>query len=122
MGKPVKHYGKWRIRWTDEHGKRRNQNFDAYEDALFELRQREVEVQEIKRGFRAPRVVNKTFAELCDYWITKRLPLKRYGEADALGPPLGPCSSVTWASHKLTNIRLSALTSIRKLSQTISRS
>ena len=82
MAKPVKHYGRWRIRWTDEHGKRHSLNFDTYSDAISDLRRRELEVDEIQRGYRAPRIVDKTFADLCDYWLTKRLPLKRHEAAD----------------------------------------
>lgn len=82
MAKPTKHYGKWRIRWKDEHGKRHSQSFDSYSDALFELKQRELEVSEVHRGFRPVRIVDKTFDELCDYWETKRVPQKRNGNAD----------------------------------------
>jgi integrase len=82
MAKPVKHYGKWRIRPIDEHGKRSSLIYDSYDDAYLELRKREVEVEEINRGFRSPRVLNKTLGELCDYWLTKKVPLKRNGAAD----------------------------------------
>jgi hypothetical protein len=30
MARPVKHYGKWRIRWIDGHDKSRSQTFDNY--------------------------------------------------------------------------------------------
>ncbi len=82
MGKPTKNHGKWRARWTDEYGKRQSLNFDSHAEAAFVQRQRELEVAEIKRGLRAPRIVDKTFGELCDYWLTKKVPLKRNATAD----------------------------------------
>lgn len=82
MGKPMKARDKWRIRWTDEHGKRYSQNFDNFKDAAFELRQREIEVEEIERGVRVQRIPDKTFDELCDYWIEKRASQKRSGLHD----------------------------------------
>ncbi|MCX6126844.1 MAG: hypothetical protein NTV34_19130 [Proteobacteria bacterium] len=67
MADPVKHYGKWRIRWTDETGQRRSASFDNHKDAAYCLRQKELEVENIKRGFKTPIAKNKLFAEICDY-------------------------------------------------------
>ncbi len=33
MAKPIKHRGKWRIRWKDSNGKRRSEVFADYNDA-----------------------------------------------------------------------------------------
>jgi hypothetical protein len=33
VAKPVKHRGKWRIRWVDEHDKRQSAVFDDYKRA-----------------------------------------------------------------------------------------
>lgn len=82
MAKPTKHYGTWRIRWTDENGKRRSEVFDDFKTASFELKKRESESEEVIRGQRAPAPLNKTFNDICDYWIEKRLPLKRSPKDD----------------------------------------
>lgn len=82
MAKPTKHYDKWRIRWTDENGQRHSEVFDDFKTASYELKKHEAEVEEIKQGLRAPAPVNKTFGEICDYWIEKRLPGKRSQKDD----------------------------------------
>ena len=96
MAKPDLHYGKWRIRWTDEHGTRHQERFDNHRDAAFALRQRENEVEEVKRGLRSPRLFSKTFNDLCDYWLKNRASLKRSSRSDRsiiechLRPAFGP--------------------------------
>ena len=82
MAKPTKHHGKWRIRWKDENGKRQSAVFDDFKTATYEQRKSETEVEEIKQGRRAPVPINKTFNELCDYWIERRLPQKRSQKDD----------------------------------------
>jgi integrase len=82
VGKPVKHGDRWRIRWLDEHGKRRSAVFDDYKRAQTELSRRQVEVEEIKRGIRNAAPPEKTFNDLCDYWIDKRAPRKRSRKDD----------------------------------------
>jgi hypothetical protein len=52
VAKPVKHRGKWRIRWVDEHEKRQSAVFDDYKRAQTELSRRQVEVEEIKVSVR----------------------------------------------------------------------
>ena len=74
--------GKWRIRYTDEHGKRRKTTFDTYNEALSYLRRREREVEEVRRGERLPTPPDKTFDELFDYWLTHRAPRKRSEKDD----------------------------------------
>jgi integrase len=82
MANPDLHYGKWRIRWTDEHGKRHSECFTDKRDATFTLRQRQTEVEEVKRGLRSPRLYGKTFNDLCDYWLANRAVLKRSARSD----------------------------------------
>lgn len=36
MSGPTKHYGKWRIRWTDDNGKRQSATFSSYKRACAE--------------------------------------------------------------------------------------
>jgi len=82
VSKPVKHTGKWRIRWLDEHGKRQSAVFDDYKRAQTELSRKQVEVEEIKRGIRNAAPPEKTFNDLFDYWIEKRAPRKRSQKDD----------------------------------------
>lgn len=82
MSKPTKHYEKWRIRWTDELGKRNSEVFSDFKTASYELKKRESEIEEIKQGLRAPAPLNKSFNEICDYWVAKRLPQKRSQKDD----------------------------------------
>lgn len=82
MGKPVKHRDKWRIRWLDQHGERESAVFDDYRRAQTELSRHQVEVEEIKQGVRNAPPPQKTFGDLCDYWIEKRAPRKRSQKDD----------------------------------------
>jgi integrase len=83
LGAPFKDArGKWRIRWTDEKGKRHGRNFDSYADAAFAFRQRQAEVEEIKRGLRAPEVEPRTFDELCDHYLKYYTAEKRSPQTD----------------------------------------
>jgi integrase len=83
MSKPVKHGDRWRVRWVDERGVRQSAVFDDYKVAQTELRRRQVEVEEIKRGVRNAPLPEKSFGDLCDYWLEKRAPRKRSGKDDA---------------------------------------
>jgi integrase len=82
MSKPRKHYGKWRIRWTDEKGARLSETHDTREDALFALGKHELEVKEIQRGLRSPLPPDKSVGDLCDYWLKNRAPQKRSEKDD----------------------------------------
>jgi hypothetical protein len=82
VAKPTKHRGKWRIRWVDEKARRQSAVFDDYRRAQTELNRRQVEVEEIKRGIRNAAPPEKTFADLCDYWLDKRAPRKRSRKDD----------------------------------------
>jgi Phage integrase, N-terminal SAM-like domain len=96
VAKPSKHGDKWRIRWLDEHGKRQSAVFDDYKVGQMELRRHQVEVEEIRRGVRNATPPDKTFGDLCDYWLEKRAPRKRSRKDDEsiirrhLRPAFGP--------------------------------
>lgn len=82
MAKPVRHRGKWRIRWLDPKGERKSAVFDDYKRAQAELSRRQVEVEEVRRGIRNAAPPEKTFGDLCDYWIANRAPRKRSQKDD----------------------------------------
>jgi integrase len=84
MGKarPIKHRGKWRIRWTDHTGKRRSEVHERYEEAETALLRHKLEVIDIRSGRRAPIRRGKTHAELFDYWLEARATLKRSSRDD----------------------------------------
>jgi hypothetical protein len=50
MATPIKHRGKWRIRWIDAEGRRQSEVFDDFNDSKRALRAREVEADEIRAG------------------------------------------------------------------------
>lgn len=77
MSKPILHGKKWRIRWIDATGIRRGETYLKRDDAKFALARHHVEVEEVKRGLRGLHIPNKTFADLCDYWLRYRTPQKR---------------------------------------------
>ena len=82
MAKPTPHRDKWRIRWLDEHGKRQSAVFDEYKAAQRELSRHLVEVEEIRRGLRNATPPEKTFGDLCEYWLENRAPRKRSRKDD----------------------------------------
>jgi integrase len=82
MAKPVRFRGKWRIRPLNEKGVRESYVFDELAEAKRKLREREHEVEEVKRGARMAIRRDVTFGELCDYWIANRVPVKRSGKND----------------------------------------
>ena len=67
MSKPTRHDGAWRIRYLDENGVRRSEVFADHIQAVFELRQRELEAEERRRGLRPGPPIEKTFDDLADY-------------------------------------------------------
>ncbi|HWZ88539.1 MAG TPA: tyrosine-type recombinase/integrase [Polyangiaceae bacterium] len=77
MAKPVKHYGKWRIRWTDETGLRKSEVLDDYRTALLKLREHEVQAEQIRQGLRDADPKDHLFDELCRYWLENRASQKR---------------------------------------------
>jgi hypothetical protein len=80
MAKPVKHRGKWRIRWIDEHEQRRSETYDDYRDVQFKLSQYQARVEEVKRGLRAATPPHRTFEQLfayCPWRFSKMRCMKR---------------------------------------------
>jgi hypothetical protein len=45
------HGSRWRIRWVDEHGRRKSQVYDDYKQP--QLEERKIEVEEVRRGLRS---------------------------------------------------------------------
>lgn len=77
MAVPIKHYGKWRIRWLAVDGRRCSEVHATRKEADFALRRHEVEVEELRRGLRSAPVVDHTFDELIEYWLEFRASRKR---------------------------------------------
>jgi integrase len=82
MAQLERHYGKWRVRWKSHLGKRESKSFPSRPEALFFKKQKELELEEIKRGLVPAPPCDKLFDELCNYWIEKRATLKRSGRDD----------------------------------------
>ena len=82
MATPIKHRGKWRIRWIDAEGARRSEVFEDFNDAKRALRARQVEADEIRAGTRAKRPDDHTFGELCEHWLATRGAAKRSASDD----------------------------------------
>jgi integrase len=81
VARPIRMRDKWRVRWFDENGVRQSAVYDDYKLAQKELSRHIVEVEEIRRGVRlAP--VDKTFGDLCDYWVKNKAAQKRSGTHD----------------------------------------
>lgn len=121
MAKPRKHYNGYRARWTDEHGRRHSETCPTFAEAMSVQRARESQVDEIKRGIRSPRIADRKFDALCDYWLTKRAPLKRSGKDDEsiirrhlrpfyAGKPLTAIGTATIDEYKATHAALNAKT------------
>jgi len=107
MSRPIKHRGKWRIRWADEKGARKSAVFAERNQALSELKKREAEVAEIREGLRAPAPADRTFDRLCDYWLANRAKQKRSGYHDEsiIRTHLRPC----FGALKLTKLGVEAV-------------
>jgi len=71
-GHPHRHGTVWRIRWTDANGVRRSEVCAEKRDATLRLAQHQLEAAEIRRGLRAPTVIDRTFNQLCNYWMANR--------------------------------------------------
>lgn len=82
MSSPVKHYGRWRIRWIDAEGKRCSEVYIKHRDAELALQRHEVEAEEIRRGLRPRPLERHTYGELADYWLEHRAPEKRSEKDD----------------------------------------
>ncbi len=88
--------GKYEIRWVDINGDRKKLRFDSKEDANRELKRIRIEIEDIRAGLKDRPPPDKTFNELCDYWLAQVAPLKRSGKHDVsiirahLRPFFGP--------------------------------
>jgi len=69
--------GKYRVRWIDAAGHRQSETVGSIEDAELVLLRHRTEAAETKRGLRRLAPTEKTFGELCDYWLEVRLPFLR---------------------------------------------
>ncbi|MAF77940.1 MAG: hypothetical protein CME60_07240 [Halobacteriovoraceae bacterium] len=74
--------GSWRIRPIDENGKRKNFTFRSYEEAVVALKKYQIETEEILSGYRSPRIQEKSFSDLCDYWLLYKTSQKRTRKDD----------------------------------------
>ena len=79
---PSKHRGKWRARWTDEHGKRQSALFFSKREAEAFERRKKAEVDDVHRGLRAPRGPERTVGDALDVWLENRAKIKRSGKHD----------------------------------------
>jgi integrase len=77
VGKPIKHYDKWRIRWVDEQGRRQSEVYEDRKEAALALQRHELEVEERRRGLRPAPIQPKQFKDVAEYWETNRAPQKR---------------------------------------------
>lgn len=75
--RPFRFRGRFAIRFTDEAGRRVRRTFDSRADAALALAQEKARVEEVKRGLRSPAPPDKSFGEICDYWLESRAPQKR---------------------------------------------
>jgi hypothetical protein len=82
MATPVRHRGKWRIRWIDAESTRRCEVYEDFNDARRALRARQVETDEIRAGVRPKRPEERTFADLCDHWRETRGATERSAKND----------------------------------------
>ncbi len=104
MARPVKHRGKWRIRWVDESGKRRSETHASYNEAEHALRGHQRDVGEIKRGNKIAVPQGRTLAHVFDDWEQHQAPLKRSGSDDIsiirkhLRPDFGHLTLVDFAA------------------------
>jgi integrase len=56
--------------------------FEDHKTATYQERKFKAEVEDVKRGLRRIRPVDRKFDELCDYWLTMRAPKKRSEKDD----------------------------------------
>lgn len=77
MAKPIKHRDGWRVRWTDESGKRLSETHPTYEMAELMQTRHELHVREVKLSLKTGYCPTKNFAELSEFWLTTCAPNKR---------------------------------------------
>ena len=78
MARPQKHHGRWRIRWVDPvDGTRRSRSFESYSVAERALHRVRSQSDEIRVGLRRPPQPDRTFSDLCAYWLEHRAVRKK---------------------------------------------
>lgn len=82
MARPIKHGKQWRIRWFDADHVRQSATFGDYNVAAHELRKREVEAEEVRRGTRQSPPPDRTMGDIFDHWVKHRAPEKKSGSDD----------------------------------------
>ena len=78
--RPNKYRDGWRIKWTNEKGKRCSASYINYAEAESVLLQKKAEVDQIKKGLQVRFDEDKSFCDLATFWIEKVTPLKRSGK------------------------------------------
>jgi integrase len=81
-GKPRRVKAGWRIRVSDEHGRRRKRTFPSHGEALKALTAEKARVGEVKDGTRAPEPRDRNFEDLSSSWTVAKVPTKRSGHHD----------------------------------------
>lgn len=112
MAEPELHYGKYRIRWKDEKGKRCSQVFETRKIAKEELRKRIFEVQQVEAGLLRKDNHTITFGMLADYWLEHRAAYKRSKKDDvsAINKYLNPA----FQNKPIASIRTAEIDSFKK--------
>lgn len=81
--------GRYRVRYTDENGNQRHGGvYPTLKEAQFRQKQLETQAGEIRRGIREGRPLDKTFGDLCDYYLEKLTPQRPSGSATRKHPKL----------------------------------
>jgi hypothetical protein len=74
--------GKYQIRWTAIGGDRPKATFDSKEEANRELKRKRIEIEDMLAGLKPLPPPEKTFGDLCDYWLKSVAPQKRSEKHD----------------------------------------
>ena len=85
MARPIKHRGKFRIRWQDASGRRRSACFTSYSAAERALRKFQAEADDLRAGLVDPvakAAARKSFDDLADYWLDHVAAHKRSDKDD----------------------------------------
>lgn len=121
-GKATKHGSRWRIRPIGPDGKRISLTFASKEEAELELARLEINTERERLGLalipatpvHRPQAAlpDKSFNDLCDYWIKNRVPEKRSGSDDEsiirahLRPMFGALSLRELGTEHIDNFKL----------------
>lgn len=114
--RPTRQGDRWRIRWLDHLGNRQSDVLDTYKHADHELRRHQAEVEDVKRGLRAPPAPEKkTVGDALDYWLANRAPQKRSKGDDEsiIRRHLRPCSGTCCSASSACSTRMRTSRSAR---------